>query len=187
MAWVTLLIMSAVLVAAAIFDIWTKQVPNRLTYPAIVLGFGWAALVGGWSGGASGATSNLLASLFAFAVAAVPFAVLFAARLVGGGDVKMMAALGAISARWEVVVAATFYGLIFGAILAVIIMIRRRIVIATLKRLASAAVMIAAKTTPDLETGKTEIPYTVGFCLGGILAGLEVLVGLHTPWAAFGP
>lgn len=72
---------------AAAIDVKTAKVPNWLTSGAIVTGLLARALLAGWHGMAAG----LLGALFGGGVLFLPFL----ARGIGGGDVKLMAAVGA--------------------------------------------------------------------------------------------
>lgn len=85
-------VITAVLLAAlcAVTDGARSVIPNRITYPALAVALLYAALAGGSFG---------LLSSFAGAVAgATPLLVLFlvSRSSTGGGDVKLMAALGAL-------------------------------------------------------------------------------------------
>ena len=79
----------------AYFDVISARIPNRLTYPAILLGlvlrFGFL----GWHGLVQGVLGMLLCGGLFF--------VLFVIRAMGGGDVKLMAAVGSwVGARHTV-------------------------------------------------------------------------------------
>lgn len=88
----TIEIISTVLVAAftataAVIDLRTRRLPNWLTAPAVLLGLAFHTATGGLSG-----LGLSLAGL------ATGFGILFVLWLIGGsggGDVKLMAALGA--------------------------------------------------------------------------------------------
>jgi prepilin signal peptidase PulO-like enzyme (type II secretory pathway) len=87
---------------AGLFDAWTTRIPNRLTYVAILMGLGlneaagvaervhWEAAVR-WLGAAGPAQSVL-----GFGVCAAVGIVGRVVARVGGGDVKLLAALGAL-------------------------------------------------------------------------------------------
>src|SRR5690606_1381910 len=85
---------SAVIVVsliASVMDARTGRIPNWLTLPAAALGVALGAIRGGGSG--------VIASLIGLLVAAViPWALHRATRgrAIGGGDVKLFAALGAL-------------------------------------------------------------------------------------------
>ena len=77
---------AGVLVAAAT-DLWKFKVHNLLTLPLLLAGVIYHASVGGWAGlGAS-----LLGAVFGFAV----LFLFYVMGGMGGGDVKLMAAIGA--------------------------------------------------------------------------------------------
>jgi prepilin peptidase CpaA len=87
-------------------DLWTRRVPNALTLSAAaaafgyyLAGFGWSAL--GWS--ALGWLTGLVLFL--------PF---FALRGLGGGDVKLLAAVGAWLGPWPTVWVALWAALVGG-------------------------------------------------------------------------
>lgn len=184
-SWGAMALLTGVLLIAAIMDWRTGRVVNRLTYPAMLLGIGWAVL-GGWIDlGAAGAAGGLQAALLGLGAGLLPFYVIFTAGGLGGGDAKLMGAVGAISADWRCVLAAAVYAFFIAFVMAVVVMIRRGLVKRTAARLFGAALMTSAKVRPDLSHDSPRIPFAVAICLGGILAGAEVLLGVNTPWAAF--
>lgn len=77
--------------AAAWSDVQIRKIPNRLTVPGLILALALRAL---WSV-QTGSTAPLLSGLAAFAVAFLVAFPLFAVRGLGGGDVKMLAMVGA--------------------------------------------------------------------------------------------
>jgi prepilin peptidase CpaA len=79
---------SVVSVIAAVTDVATGRIYNWLTVPALVLGLAAGAWLGGWNGlghAALGAGAGLL--LYGW---------MFWLRVMGGGDVKLLMALGAL-------------------------------------------------------------------------------------------
>ncbi len=177
-----------VLIVAAAFDLATGRVPNALTLPAILIGLGWAAASGVLGHDSGGALAGLKASGIGLAVAFVPFFLLFAGGGIGGGDAKLMTAVGAISASWHCVVSTTIYAVVVAAFLAVVVMIREGLVRQTLRRIFGAVLLIGSKRKAELDREDTRrIPFAVAVAIGGIVAGLETLIGVSTPWAAFTP
>src|SRR5438045_5670218 len=79
--------LAALAIVAAIGDVRTGRVPNRLTLGAAAAGVLFAAARGGGSG--------IAASVSGFAVGLALFLPLFALGGMGGGDVKLLAAFGA--------------------------------------------------------------------------------------------
>ena len=76
-----------VAVVAAGWDLKTRRIPNRLTFGAAIAGLAYHVLTGGLAG--------LGQSAGGLAVGLAVFMIPFALRGMGGGDVKLMAALGA--------------------------------------------------------------------------------------------
>ncbi len=79
---------AALVLAAAVTDYRSRRIPNWLT----LSGFCAGLLLHGMSGGLAGAGTSLLGAALAFAI----YLVLYALRAMGAGDVKLMAALGAL-------------------------------------------------------------------------------------------
>lgn len=73
--------------AAALWDLRTRRIPNKLTFPFLFLGMMWSTYTGGAWG--------FLESIFAGIVLSVPFLILYAFAGGGAGDVKLMAGIGA--------------------------------------------------------------------------------------------
>lgn len=73
---------------SAITDLYSRTIPNSV----VVAGFAAGLALNGWLGGWSG----LLQALAGFGLAALIYVPLFLLRAMGGGDVKLMAAAGAI-------------------------------------------------------------------------------------------
>ena len=73
--------------AAAVWDLRQRRIPNALTFPLLGSGIAYSAWVGGLSGAAGSLGGCLLAAL--------PFVVLFLYAGGGAGDAKLMGAIGA--------------------------------------------------------------------------------------------
>lgn len=110
-------ILSAVLTlalvgGAAAWDIRTRRIPNRLTFTGICLGLALGALEGGLAGLAGSALGMLAGAAFLI----VPFAL----GGIGPGDVKLLAAVGALNGLGFVtqafLLAAAAGGLMAGAL-----------------------------------------------------------------------
>ena len=183
MQWVYFGLLAAVLIVAAVTDLRRQIVPNRLTMPAIALGLLAHAAAGLADDGLSGMGGELLGAGGALLVGLVPMALVFFAGGLGGGDVKLVAAVGAISGSWQCVLGAVFYGFVVAAAMAVVIMIRHRIVKRTLQRLLGAALTAYGRSKPDIPADSPKVPFATALCLGGLLAGAEHLLGLALPWS----
>jgi prepilin peptidase CpaA len=73
---------------AAITDSRSRRIPNVLVLAGFIVGLALNAWLAGWSG--------VQQSLMGFGLAALIYVPLFLLRAMGGGDVKLMAAAGAI-------------------------------------------------------------------------------------------
>jgi prepilin peptidase CpaA len=73
---------------AAITDAYSRRIPNALVVAGFLAGIALNVWIGGWMG--------LKESLFGFGLALLIYVPLFIVRAMGGGDVKLMAAAGAI-------------------------------------------------------------------------------------------
>jgi prepilin peptidase CpaA len=109
--------LAAILVTglAAWFDWRTGEIPNWLNFGALGAGLAGHAIAGGLRGGWSGAGKGLLLSLAGMGVCVfVPY-LLWRSRAIFGGDVKLLAALGAIL-RPMVGIEAELYSFIVAAL-----------------------------------------------------------------------
>ena len=77
----------AVALAGCVTDLRSRRIPNALTFGAAALGLAWHLYTAGLGG--------LWFSFAGWLVGGLIFLPLFALRGMGGGDVKLMAALGA--------------------------------------------------------------------------------------------
>lgn len=174
--------LAGVLAIAAITD-WRKgMVYNWLTYPAMIGGLAYWAVAG-----AMGAQAGLGTAVFGLLAALVPFSAVFLAGGLGGGDVKLMGAVGAISASWQCVLATTVYALIISLAMALFVMIRQGLVRRTLVRLWSIALHTAGRIRPELPSDSPRIAFSVAIALGGMVAAGEQLLSWQTPWRWLAP
>jgi len=173
-AW-ALAVLAVVLVGAAIADLRTAKVHNWITYPAIAAGLIGHTLAGGLTGhdGAMG----LAGSLAGLAVGFLPTLAVWLAGGIGGGDVKLMAAVGAL-AGWRFAIMAMFYGLIVAALMAIGVMIKQRIVRRTLRRIFRFLYLVFTPTKPGnpATAESPTVPFGFALCIGSALAIAEVII-----------
>ena len=103
--------------AASAADATTRRIPNALTVGAAVVAVAFGAATGGASG--------LGWSVAGWIVGLLLFLPLFALRAMGGGDVKLLAAMGA----WlgpALVVWVAVYGAIAGGVVAIPLLLARK-------------------------------------------------------------
>ena len=103
---------------AAVIDVFSRLIPNWVTFAAFVAGL----LINTWLAGAGGAPLAL-----AGAALLLPF---YSIRAIGAGDVKLLAAIGALLGPQALVSVAVYGALVGGAISVVILVVRRRLFLA---------------------------------------------------------
>jgi prepilin peptidase CpaA len=189
--WLAFALLCATLVVAAVLDWRTGLVPNWLTYPAIVAGLLFWTVAGLATRGGAGALEGLLNSLGGFAAGFLPFAALFfllgsIGEESGGGDVKLLGAIGALLGSWRHTLDAVVYGYVVALVLAVAIMVSRRIVLRTLGRILGALLMAVTRVQAPMPQDSPRLPMAAAFGAGGLLAGAQGLLGLKLPWSGFG-
>jgi prepilin peptidase CpaA len=163
--WVSRIVLVLVLIVAAVTDLRRGNVYNWLTYPAILLGFALGAVEGAAAGGVK---DGLVNHVMGFGLG---FGVLFVAYLfggMGGGDVKLMAAVGALLG-WPATLHAVFYSFLVGAAVGIIVVVWRGQVRVALRRLWT-AVRILPLPTARLEEAAAvatfRVPFGFAVCIG---------------------
>lgn len=101
-----------------------RRIPNALTFPAFFAGLIVSTVAGGWRGLASA----LAASLIAFSISIL----FFAAHAMGGGDVKLLAAVAAFLGM-PYVFPQLIYTALIGGILGLIVAVWHGRLLATIK------------------------------------------------------
>ena len=170
-------LLAVVLLIAAVTDFRRGKIYNWLTLPAMGAGL-WLWLIGGLLGEDRGIGWSLIALLCGL----VPFGLMAMRGWLGGGDAKLMGAVGALSASWECVLGTAFYGLLVAMAMAIVIMIHHGLVKQTFRRIFGAILSTAARVKPDLENEKHTVPFGTAVAVGGLIAGAEHLLGLSLPW-----
>ena len=155
MIWLLWLSVAVGLTASA-EDLWRREISNVLTVSAFAVGIALNAYLEGWSG----VGDSLLGGLIGFGV----FFLFFVVGGMGGGDVKLMAAFGAIIGKDQIVTAAVMTALI-GALMALLFLAYRK-----LRRAFSKKETAAAEAGPDR---KAFIPYAPAISLGVLLSFLS--------------
>jgi len=185
--WISVGVLAVVLVSAAVCDLARGKVYNWLTYPAIAVGLGLAALRGAGHGSAwDGLTDGLLGF-------GLGFGVLFVAYLVGGmggGDVKLMGAVGAL-VGWDgladyAALHAVFYSFLTAAAVGLILMIWRGQTRTVFRKLLLAIrILPLPRATMDEAVGGDtfRVPFGFAVCLGTLWFLAEETIGLSL-WEA---
>ncbi len=152
------------LILSAFWDLKYRRIPNWATLPAIVLGLGINGLSGGWTG--------LRTSGFGFLVGFGALLVLFVLGWMGGGDVKLIAAVGALKG-YPFIVSALFYSLLVGVVIGVAMLIWNRRVLRTFRNLFFVIGSRVCRLIPrqDLSREETQkLPFGVAIVFGSLWA-----------------
>ena len=147
-----LLLFPAALAYAAVMDIFTMTIPNRISL-ALIAGFPLAALMAGFP------MHTTLMHLAAFAIILAFGIGFFAFNLLGGGDAKLLAT-AALWLGFEQLLPFVTTVAIAGGALAIFFLAVRRIPVGSLPLPEWAA---------RLHKGNNGIPYGLAICAGGLL------------------
>ena len=148
-------------------DLRTRRIPNALTGPAILAGAALNVLYGGRAG--------LTASLLGLGMGLGALLAPFAAGGIGGGDVKMMGAVGALLGPHRTLVSLAT-GLVLGGLVMVVHLARqgrlREKLLATAVMIGGAAAerSIEPLTLSADAPGAVSLPYSVPLGLGTLAA-----------------
>lgn len=151
---------SAALVTLLVISSYTdwkyRKIYNKVTLPAILIGLGLAAMTNFPAGLQSAALACVLGFSF--------FYLLFMLGMMGGGDVKLVAAIGALTG-YPFIVDALFFGIIAGGVYAILILAIKG---GLWKNIKNAlwfiwGLMLWRKAIPLQTTDSIKIPY--GLCL----------------------
>jgi len=168
MTWASQGLLAAVLVAASVTELKAGKIYNWLTYPAILAGLAFGAVRGAVEGGS--AWDGFVNHALGFALA---FGVLFLAYLLGGmggGDVKLMGAVGAFLG-WPAALYATFYSFLVGAALGLVLMVWRGQTRSVLRRLGVAVRLLpvpGVRPEEAIPPGSVQVPFGLAACIGSV-------------------
>lgn len=132
--------LSALLIAAAITDVRSRIISNRLNLAVAVLAPLWWLACGldPWPG--------MAVQLLVGAIVFILFAALFAAGMMGGGDVKLLGAL-ALWFPWQAVLSLIVLMAVLGGLVTIVTVIHHRI---------------------SKKSGQPEIPYGVAISISAL-------------------
>lgn len=166
--WASQGLLAAVLIAASVTELRRGKIYNGLTYPAILAGLAFGAVRGAVEAGS--AWDGFVNHALGFALA---FGVLFLAYLLGGmggGDVKLMGAVGAFLG-WPAALYATFYSFLVGAALGLVLMVWRGQTRSVVRRLGVAIRLLPVPgVRPDeaIPPGSLQVPFGLAACIGSV-------------------
>lgn len=113
------------LIGASFTDIRYHKIYNWLTFSAIILGLGFNMSLFGWPG--------LKESLLGLGVGFIMLFIFYLGGMIGGGDVKLLAAVGALKGP-SFVIWGGLYGAVIGGFIALLSLIWRRRLLSGLQR-----------------------------------------------------
>ena len=111
------IVLLVMLMTAAVFDVRSRRIPNWLTVTGVAVGLAMNGVIGSPEGG-------LIFSLTGLLTAFVIYGVLYALHAMGAGDVKLMAAVGAL-AGWQRWFGIFFVTALIGGVMALILVLSR--------------------------------------------------------------
>ncbi len=159
---IQILLLVLILVIASITDLARHKVYNWLTFPAMGLGLGLNMFYQGFPG--------LWAGLAGLLVGGIIFFPAFFWGGMGAGDIKLMAVVGAFTG-WVFVLNAALYAALAGGVIAIIILIIKRDLWKTLKKIGRFfRSLIIFKLEPEPLSKKYPMPYAVVIALGTLAA-----------------
>jgi prepilin peptidase CpaA len=165
----TVLIVAAAAVAAYT-DLKRGRIPNGLVFALLICGLAYQSMQG-WT--------HVAVALAIFAGTLAIGLPLFASKIMGGGDLKFMAA-GAATLGWPDALSFLLFTLLAGGVLGVAYSIARRGVrptVAAVGGLVFPVLSGARPATPTLRSGS--MPYALAILAGAITVALGNALDLH--------
>ena len=151
-------------IMSALVDMRTRRLPNPMTLGIAVTGLALAAVQ--WSG------LSMTTAALGLAVGTALMLPAYVFGAMGGGDLKLFAALGTFLGPWPTV-QAFLYTLLAGGVLAVVVALRRRRLKETI---IDAAVLVrtAGANAPAIEhpTNNNRFAYAPAIAVGTLVAAL---------------
>lgn len=166
-------VLGVMLTLAVVSDLRERRVSNRLNVALLIAGLAFAFGVNGFGGGSRVAASGV-------GLALVIWFPMFALRLMGAGDVKLMAACGAWLG-WQGVVIASLATGVFGGLLGVFWLLRSHGAASALHTVATAVRSPWVMKLRPYEA-RERVPYALAIVAGACVAwivtgGLTLTLG----------
>jgi len=159
--WLTLNAMAALalVIPAAVIDIRQSTIPNGLTYPAILAGllFGCIGL----------GQTDCMSAFLGFLLGFVPALFMFSLNGIGGGDVKLLGAVGALFGYSDAL-PVFVYTIVAGTALAIMILIWRGELFQSLKAFGVMLFSFVAKGPKYIPVTHIHVPFAVAIA-GGVI------------------
>ena len=161
-----------VALVGAVTDVRSARIPNWLTYSGLAAALVLRTALGSWAGLKSGAIGLLIAGGL--------FLILFVLGAMGGGDLKLMAAVGAWAGNTFVLILLIAVGLA-GGVLALVSMIFNQIVIQTVRntmQLICYRLTSGLQPHPELNvqaSGSKRVPFGVAIAMGTLFCAANAV------------
>lgn len=171
--WITQILLAAVVLIAGYYDIRWRRIPNWLTLAGLLVGLALNGFLFGVPGLVNAGEGVGLAMLLNF-----PLYLLHAR---GAGDVKLLAALGAITG-WHDWLAVFIISSLLGGVLAIVLMMSKGRVRKTLWNTGYIVTEMAHLRPPHMRSEELDVNSTLSFRLpqGAVIAlGACAFLGLH--------
>ena len=158
-------LMNAILIITVLICLYTdlkdRRIYNKVLLPTLILGVILNVFLNGFQG--------LLNSVLGFGIGLAFLIIPFALGGIGGGDVKLIAVVGAIKG-WEFVVYTALGMGIFGGLIAILILIKQGRLLRTLKEFFRGVwILFGSKfkvVSFNVDSEKFMFPYGVAIALG---------------------
>ena len=163
----------AVVTIGGLTDVHSGRIPNLLTYSAVVVGLIGSLFLPGSNG--------ILNHLLGMAIGFVPLFLLYLRGGLGGGDVKLMAAIGAIKG-YPFVLNTMITAILIGGLVAILIVIWEGKLIALLRFVGTTIGRVFYRgLEPETLQAKATLPFGAVLCLGTYLTLIAGWLGHETP------
>ena len=156
---IAFLLVLAASAAAAISDVRTRRIPNALVIALFVGGL----FINIFAGAVPAALDIAIAAAVLLAGT-----VAFSFRLIGGGDVKLLAA-AAGTLGFPLAVKFVLFTFIAGGLIAILFAFSRGKLRATFANVRAVALPLAAGVAPERLQNGTPMPYALAICAGAVL------------------
>ncbi|RWZ58245.1 prepilin peptidase [Halobacillus fulvus] len=158
-----ILLLSVLLIISVYTDIKERKIFNKVTLPTILIALVYSTI----TAGLSGAWFSLSGMLVGFGLLIIPFIL----GGMGAGDVKLMAAIGALMGA-SFAFYTFIWGAIIGGVVSLFLIIRRKRMGAFTKRLVYSWVLLRSNAgSLAIDNGEVTptIPYGVAIALGAVV------------------
>jgi len=162
---VNIILLTPLAIIIAYYDVRYRRIPNAFVLATLAAGIAMNAIFGGWPG--------VAASVGGCALAFVLMFTLHVFGAMGAGDVKLFAAIGAVTGA-PLVLPTFIVVILTGGLLAIVSIIRARILITTMHRVLQIFIgMLPGWQMPKFTVPmdrKHTIPYGVAITMGSIIS-----------------